>query len=355
MSPGDDRLDELVDPDALSACLRAELGESDTFELTYHDEGHSNELLFVRWGDEEYALRRPPTGTTPESAHDVLREYEVLSALGDAAVPVPEMVFACEDHDVIGSDFFVMERLDGTVIHNDTGEPGRFGEPAHRRRVGTELAETLAAIHAVDYERVGLGDYGRPEQYLSKQVSLWRAQLEGTLERTDRTLDPLRTAGDWLADAVPEQSGPTLVHGDYKLDNVMFAPGTPPEIVGVFDWEMSTLGDPLADVGYMLFNWGPASDDLAVPELFPPFTDREGYPSRQELVELYEAASGREYRHDRFYRALAGFKLATALEAFYARYLEGTTSDPMYPALEEGVPELATRVERIIDGAEPLD
>ncbi|MDS0476950.1 phosphotransferase family protein [Natrinema sp. 1APR25-10V2] len=354
MSDVNDHLDSLVDTDALSEYLATELGDTESFDVSYHDEGHSNEIIFFNWGDGEYALRRPPSGKTPESAHDVLREYEVLSALSETAVPVPETVFACNDHSVIGSDFFVMQRLDGTVIHNDTGEPSRFAEPEYREQISSELVETLAKIHDVDYERIGLGNFGSPEKYLSKQIALWTNQMEQCFKRSGREIDALRDTAEWLADSIPEPIEPTLVHGDYKLDNVIFSSGTPPEIIGVFDWEMSTLGDPLADVGYMLFNWEHGTDNPAVPELFPQFTEYEGYPSQRELVEMYEDASGRTYRHDRFYRALAGFKLGTALEAFYARYLEGTTTDSMYPSLEAGIPELANRIQRIIDGKEPL-
>lgn len=355
MSDQNDHLNRLIDGKALSEFLSERLGFEDELDIEYHDKGYSNEVLFFDWDGQGYALRRPPAGETPASAHNVLREHEVISALAETSVPVPETVVVCDDDSIIGSDFFVMKRLDGTVIHNDTGEPDRFGTPAHRERIGSEMVTTLVTIHDVDYERVGLGEYGDPEAYLSKQVGLWTHQMEESFSRSGREVDALRAASEWLDDSIPEPSDTTLVHGDYKLDNVMFGPGTPPEIVGVFDWEMSTLGDPLADVGYMLFNWTHGSEESSVPELFPRFTPKPGYPSQQELVQMYEETSGRTYRHDRFYRALGGFKLATALEAFYARYLDGTATDPMFPLLEDGVPELAARVQRIIDGEEPLN
>jgi len=354
MSDQSDHLERLVDEEALAAFLADHLGGEDDLDIEYHDQGHSNEVLFFDWDGEPYALRRPPAGETPESAHNVLREYKVLSALSETSVPVPEIVLACEDNSVIGSDFFVMRRLNGTVIHNDTGEPDRFSMPADHERIGTELVTTLAAIHDVDYERVGLGDYGDPTAYLSKQVNLWTHQMEKAFDRSEREVDALRSASEWLVDSIPASTGSTLVHGDYKLDNVMFGPGTSPEIIGVFDWEMSTLGDPLADVGYMLFNWTHGSEESSIQELFPSFTTNPGYPSQADLIRMYEAETGRTYHNDHFYRALAGFKLATALEVFYARYLDGTTTDPMFPLLKEGVPELGERIRRIIDGAEPL-
>lgn len=355
MSNSNEHLERLIDEEALAAFLTEHIGPADELEVEYHDEGHSNEVLFLEWGDQSYALRRPPAGKTPESAHNVLREHKVISALAETEVPVPETVAACDDHSVIGSDFFVMKRMEGTVIHNDSGEPDRFKTASHREQIGSEMVETLATIHDVDYERVGLGEYGNPDTYLSKQVGLWTHQMEQGFERSGREVDALKAAADWLEQSIPASADATLVHGDYKLDNVMFGPGTPPRIVGVFDWEMSTLGDPLADVGYMLFNWTHGNEESSIPELFPRFTAEPGYPNQSDLVRMYEEASGRRYQHDRFYRALAGFKLATALEAFYARYLDGTTTDPMFPQLERGVPELAARVQRIIDGEEPLE
>lgn len=355
MSDSNDHLSQLIDEEAFAEFLTERVGPADELDVAYHDEGHSNEVLFIEWGDQSYALRRPPAGKTPESAHNVLREHKVMAALADTAVPVPETVAACNDHSVIGSDFFVMKRMEGTVIHNDAGEPDRFQTAAHREEIGSEMVQTLATIHDVDYERIGLGEFGNPDAYLSKQVDLWTHQMEQSFERSGREIDALKAAAEWLAQSIPASGDAALVHGDYKLDNVMFAPGTPPRIVGVFDWEMSTLGDPLADVGYMLFNWTHGSVESSIPELFPRFTTASGYPDQRDLVEMYEEASGRTYDHDRFYRALAGFKLATALEAFYARYLDGSTTDPMFPQLEHGVPELADRVQRIINGEETLE
>ena len=348
-------LDRLVDEDALAAYLEEELGPAGRFAVERHPEGHSNETLYVTWGDRELVVRRPPPGETAETAHDVLREYRVTSALSETAVPVPEPVLACEDHTVLGCDFYVMEHLAGDVIRDE--EPDRFANPASRERIGRELVDTLAAIHAVDYESVGLGDFGRPDGYTERQVERWQKQLDWAFETTAdrREVPELERVGAWLADNLPDEHPHALVHGDYKLDNVMFAPGTPPEVVGVFDWELSTLGDPLADVGWMLLFWHDEGDpEPSMPELMPTFMARDGYPSRGDLVDRYERVAGRSLENARFYRALAAYKMAALGEMFYARHLNGDSDDPLYPRMESQVPALASRAIDIVEGDAPL-
>ncbi|WP_135807120.1 phosphotransferase family protein [Halorussus marinus] len=350
-----DYFDRLVDEQALREYLADRLGEPDDYAVAHHEEGYSNETLFVTWGDRELVVRRPPPGETADTAHDVLREYRVLDALGETAVPVPTAVLACEDRSIIGSDFYVMERIEGDVLRRR--EPDRFGSVDHRRRVGEELVDGLAEIHAVDYEAVGLDDFGRPAGYTERQVERWTKQLQWAFERTadERAVPQLRRVGEWLAQHCPADHPETLVHGDYKLDNVMFGPGTPPELVGVFDWEMATLGDPRADLGWLLSYWrDPGDPEPATPDLTAAFMEAEGYPTRRELVDRYEAATGIEYAHDRFYRTLAVYKLAALGEMFYRRYLEGNSDDDLYPLMEDRVPALADRAQRIIDGGEPL-
>jgi aminoglycoside phosphotransferase (APT) family kinase protein len=173
----------LVDEDALRAYLEAHLGAADEYAVERHAEGHSNETLFVTWGDAELVLRRPPPGETAETAHDVLREYRVIDALQDTPVRVPTTVLACDDHSVIGSDFYLMERLAGDVLRD--AEPERFATPAHRERVGMELVDALAEIHAVDYEAVGLGEFGHPPGYTQRQVDRWGKQYAWAFEVTE--------------------------------------------------------------------------------------------------------------------------------------------------------------------------
>ena len=351
--------DDLVSADALEAFCQEELGGSPDASLAVerHEGGFSNETLLVEWDGRDLILRRPPVGDHAEGAHDVLREARVMDAVA-GEVPVPEVVATCDDSDVLGSDFVLMERLDGDVLR--TSEPARFATPEHRRAVGERLVDTLAAIHAVDYEAVGLaeGEFGYPEGYLQRQVENFTEQLDWILQKTeqDRKVPHVREVGDWLAENVPDEADYALVHGDYKLDNLMFAPGTPPEVAGVLDWELSTLGDPLADLGWMLVFWRNADDrDIGLPEeLVPQFMEHADYHSRRELVDRYEDRTGRAFTNERFYRGLAAYKVVTTSEAMYYRYLSGDADDPLYPALEEGVPELARRAKRIIEGEEPL-
>ncbi|MFC6904648.1 phosphotransferase family protein [Halalkalicoccus tibetensis] len=345
--------ERLVDEETLASYLEGELGPAERYSVSHHQEGHSNETLFVTWGEKELVIRRPPPGETADTAHDVLREYRVMDALQGTDVPLPDTLLACEDHDVIGSDFYVMARVEGDVLRES--EPERFAN--HREAVGHELVDSLVAIHGVEPEAVGLGEFGRPAGYTDRQVERWGKQIEWASQVTseERAVPTLGKVGDWLEANRPESHPHTLVHGDYKLDNVVFAPGTPPNLVAVLDWEMSTLGDPLADLGWMLSYWrDPKDPEPAVPELTSRFMEREGYPTRRELVARYEEATGIEFEDERFYRALAVYKLAALGEMFFRRYLEGNSDDPMYPKMEERVPALAERARRIVEGEEPL-
>ena len=349
-----DYLDRLYDRDALAAFLERAVSPGGDLRVEYHQAGHSNETLFLEWGGRDLVLRRPPAGDTADSAHDVLREHRVMAALADTDVPVPGMVAACDDHGVIGSDFYLMERLSGDVIRDS--EPQRFADPEQRQRLSETFVDTLAAIHTVDPAAVGLDDVGHPEGYTERQVERWTAQFEWAAEVTaeERAVPNLHDVADWLSANVPDGYDHALVHGDYKLDNVMFGPGTPPELVGVFDWEMCTRGDPSMDLGWLLVDWVEPKDPPIDDPLRSGITTRPGYPTRRELLDRYEAKTGRTFAHERFYRTFGAFKSASACEMMYRRYLEGNSEDPAYAAMESRVPAMAERALRIADGEEPL-
>jgi len=347
---------ELVDRERLRAFLAAELGETDEFDVQRHDQGFSNETLFVTWGGQDLVIRRPPPGETADTAHDVLREYEVVDALQDTAVPVPETIAATEDSEVIGVPFYVMERLPGDVIR--FSEPDRFETPAQRQRVGEEMIDTLAAIHSVDSEAVGLGEFGNPAGFTERQVERWTEQFEWAFQETtaEREVPEIAEMGEWLADNVPADPAPTLVPVAYKLDNVIFGPGTPAELTGVLDWEMSTLGDPLTDLGWLLFFWLEDSADLPslMQTMAPVFLADDDYPSRADLLDRYEDQTGITVRNLKFYRVLAVYKMAALGEMFYARYLMGNSDNTFYAMMEDGVPQLAARGVELIEGEHPL-
>ena len=293
-------------------------------------------------------LRRPPRGAFLPTAHDVMREHRVLSALADTPVRTPRPVVACEDESVIGAPFYLMERVEGVVIRDRLPN---WATEAERGRIGDELVEALVELHAVDWHEVGLQGWGRETGYLDRQLKRWSGQLELTMPLT-RPLPGLEEAGKWLGEKKPESPPSTIVHGDYKLDNVVLHDGAPTGIVGILDWEMSTIGDPIADLGYLLSFWRDPGEqaDRVLSEQFD-LTRQPGFPSRDELAECYAERSGRHIENVTWYEVLATWKLAILLEGSYARHLAGVTDDPFFALLEEGVPALARRALKVAHAA----
>jgi len=344
-------LEPLVDPFALDRYLRAHLPEvaggrredaegERSIEIERHVAGHSNETFIVRLDGQEWILRRPPRGAFLPTAHDVGREYRVLSALAGTGVPVPRPLLMCEDTSVIGAPFYLMERVEGAVIRDTLPEAFAEDVPS-RRAIGEELVDALVELHAVDWREVGLEGFGKPSGYLERQVTRWKGQLALT-EPLTRPLPDLHNVGAWLEDHLPPTGDPTIVHGDYKVDNVAFRPDPPARLVAIFDWEMSTLGDPLADVGWMLSFWRTTEDPSEFILDEQTVTRLPGFQPRDELLARYESRSGRQIGDLAFYMALATWKLAILLEGSYARHLAGLTDDPFFARLDEGVPALAS-------------
>jgi aminoglycoside phosphotransferase (APT) family kinase protein len=339
-------LPPLVDEARLAGYLEEHLPGEGDLVVERHQAGHSNETFFVARGSDRYVLRRPPLGAFLPSAHDVGREYKVLSALDPTSVRTPRTFLVCDDESVIDAPFYLMERVDGVVIRTEV--PGFLTEE-HRASIGEELVDTLIELHAVDPAACGLEGFGKPSGYLERQLRRWRGQLELTLPHT-RPLPELEKIGDWLSAHLPGSGDSTIVHGDYKLDNVMFAPDLPPRIVAILDWEMSTLGDPLADLGWMVSFWREPGDDAG--DLFAEtsrVTELPGFSSRAELVERYATATGRDVSKLNWYMVLAIWKLAILLEGSYARHLAGMTDDPFFALMDRGVPALADRALQVAD------
>jgi aminoglycoside phosphotransferase (APT) family kinase protein len=337
-----DPLPQLVDEKALEAYLNEHLKGDAELVVQRHQAGHSNETFIVSRGQlQEMILRRPPLGAFLPSAHDVAREYRVLSGLQGSPVRVPQTLVLCEDESVIGAPFYLMERIHGIVIRDQI--PEQFTEE-HRKAIGEELVDALVELHAVDPAEYGLDTFGRPTGYLERQLKRWKGQLELTLPFT-RPLPDLERVGEWLHENLPPSAPTTLVHGDYKLDNVMFAEKPPAKLISILDWEMSTLGDPLADLGWMVSFWlepGDVSDDDVFSRTTR-VTTQPGFLKRDDLIERYASATGRDVSHLGWYVVLAIWKLAILLEGSYARHLAGMTDDPFFAHLETGVPDLAKR------------
>ncbi|MFI1017227.1 phosphotransferase family protein [Streptomyces sp. NPDC020965] len=277
--------------------------------------GRSNLTYAVTDGTDRWVVRRPPLGHVLATAHDMRREHRVISALHPTAVPVPEPVLLCEDDTVLGAPFYVMEFVPGTP-YRTAGELAPLG-PERTRTTVLGLLDTLVDLHAVDPESVGLGDFGRPDGFLDRQLRRWGKQLDASHSRDLAGISELRAS---LGRALPRSPAPTVVHGDYRLDNALV--GADDRITAVLDWEMSTLGDPLTDLG-LLAMYGtelPASDTPISTTASAP-----GHPSTAELVERYADRSGRDTSAIPWYTAFAWFKLAVILEGIHYRYTLGRT------------------------------
>ncbi len=301
-------------------------------------EGHSNVTYLVRRGDAEYVLRRPPRPPLPPSAHDVLREARLLEALARTAVRVPKVLLTSADESIIGAPFYVMERVHGDVITSSV--PEALDTEDERRRIGEQLVDALVELHAVDFAAAGLEGFGKPTGYLDRQLRRFGGLWEHNKTREIETLDRVSA---WLAEHKPGSGPATIVHGDYRLGNTMFAAGAPATLVSIFDWELATIGDPLADLGYLTATWAQADDGEDTMLSFGSVTRRPGFSTREELIARYEEGSGRSMSSVNWYGALALWKAAIFLEGSYKRRLAGTTDDPFFDLLDHGVPALAER------------
>jgi aminoglycoside phosphotransferase (APT) family kinase protein len=313
-------------------------------------EGHSNvTYLLERDSGPELVLRRPPRPPLPPSAHDVLREARLLKALEPTPARVPRVLAVCDDEAVIGCPFYVMERVQGEVIVSDT--PPALDTPEQRRRVGEQLIDALVEIHAVDWRAAGLEGFGKPTGYLERQLRRFGGLWD--LNKT-RDIPAVERVGAWLSENIPNQDPPTpatIVHGDYRLGNTMFAAQSPAQLVAVFDWEMATIGDPLADLGYLCMFWTEATDpEGGLREHLGKVTRAEGYPTRAELIDRYESLTGRSMKELRWYTTLALWKSVVFMEGNYKRAIAGTTDDPYLKQFGEGVLELARQAEEVAHG-----
>ena len=348
------RQGEELDWRALDAYLRERLpgqladGALDPaapLEVEQFPGGHSNLTYCVRFGGLEFVMRRPPFGPVAPTAHDMPREYRLLAAIHPHFGLAPKPYLLCEDAGVIGAPFYLMERRRGIVVRQTV--PPEIGEDLGlRRRISESVVDTLAAMHAVDIHSTGLAGIGKPVGFVRRQIEGWAGRWERS-KTTD--LAEMNETARWLLDHMPpEPAVHTLVHNDYKLDNLMLDAQDPSRIVAILDWEMCTVGDPLVDVGLLLCYW-PQADD---PEVFAgslrAVTQLPGWMTRAELVERYASQSGRDLSEIRYYHTFAVFKLAVVIQQIYYRYHVGQTNDARFADFDKRVEALARMARSMI-------
>jgi aminoglycoside phosphotransferase (APT) family kinase protein len=307
--------------------------------------GHSNLTYLLRFGDQEFVMRRPPFGPVPPKAHDMAREYHILEALHPVFPLAPQPMVLCEDATVIGSVFYIMERRHGLVVRYDE-PPELAGQSAMRRRVSEALVDTLAELHAVDIAAHGLTTLGKPAGFVERQVRGWSERWHGSQTSELPEMDALAA---WLAERLPpDPARPTVVHGDFKLDNVMLDPHDVKRIVAVFDWEMSAMGDPLVDLGILL-GYCVHTSTLSQHDALTSVTNRPGWLTRDEIVQRYAARTRFDLTNVTFYEVFAVFKLAVVLQQIFFRYHRGQTDDSRFATLDSRVTWLARIATRLAE------
>ena len=326
----------------------AEAGELRAIELIAG--GRSNLTYRLDLSRAPLVLRRAPLGHVLPTAHDMAREYRVLTALQGTDIPVPAPVAFCPDPDVVGAPFYLMEYVDGLVLRSR--EDGEQLDPGQARQLCEQLAQMLAAIHGLDPEAVGLAGFGRPDGYLARQLARWQRQWELSATRPMPGYD---TLVERLTAGLPESAEGTLVHGDFRLDNMLVTLGQQPAIAAVVDWEMSTLGDPLADLGLTLMYWAdPGEKDWLEINVGAGVTSLPGFLSRAGLAARYAELTGRDISGIGYYMAFGCFKLAVVLEGIHARFLQHKTVGEGFEREGPAVPVLIERAHQMLD-AGPLD
>jgi aminoglycoside phosphotransferase (APT) family kinase protein len=312
--------------DRLAAFLDDALGDRAPLVAEPMAGGGSCEVFALTRGGERWVLRRAPARASSATAHDVTREFRILDAIKDSGARVPRPVVACDDPSVFGAAFYVMERVDGVPIRSGIPEAWT-GHPEQQHRAFEELLDAIAEVHVVDWQAAGLGGLGHPARYLERQVPRWLAQLESY---DGRELAAAHRLGGWLDANRPPDQAPALFHGDYKADNVLYAPDSPPQLLAIVDWEMASIGDPLVDVAWaMIFHPGPGKA-LSLGVHGAHAFDADRVPPAEQLLARYAARSGRDLTHMRWYDVFARWKLAIALEGSYVKWQRGESAKPVH-------------------------
>lgn len=330
----------------LEAYLQQHLPEfSGPLVVEQFPRGHSNLTYLLRAGEDEMVLRRAPFGNAVKSAHDMGREYRVLSKLSAVYPPAPRPLLFCDDPEVVDVPFYVMERRRGVILRQQLPAGLTIDSPT-ARRLSTALIDNLANLHSLDYSAAGLGDLGKPEGYVTRQVTGWAERYDKA--RTD-DLPAMDRVGRWLAESLPGESGSALIHNDFKYDNLVLDAGDLTRIVAVLDWEMATVGDPLMDLGTTLGYWVEADDPPPLRLAATGPTALPGNLTRRELVARYTEQTGREVANVVFYYAFGLYKIAVIVQQIYARYVRGHTQDARFARLNALVAVLAAQADRAVE------
>lgn len=331
------RKDEELDLTRLATWLANKLpGAEDPEKLMIRQFGGgvANLTYLIKYSKVEYVLRRPPLGKLAKSSHDMSREHKVLSVLHKQFSKVPKSFLFCDDPAIIGAPFFVMERKKGLVIRKRFPDSYKsIGDAGFQ--ISEALVDALAELHQVDYEAIGLQDLGRPEGFIKRQIEGWYKRWGAAkVEEYEK----MSKVYEWLLTNIPTTTTYSLVHNDYKLDNVMLSPEDPSTIISIFDWDMCTLGDPLSDLGAMLTYWTEPDDPAYFQGISMMPNGDFGFMTREQLVERYEKKTGRKITNINFYHALGLFRLVVIIAQIYVRYVRKQTSDPRFKALGDVVP-----------------
>jgi aminoglycoside phosphotransferase (APT) family kinase protein len=339
---------EELDVGILRDFLREKLPEAgDLTVIEQFPGGHSNLTYLLHCERGEYVLRRPPFGPVPPKAHDMAREFRVLEAVSPLFLQAPSVYLLCEDKAVLGAVFYLMERRRGVVLRRDAAPEFALIQD-YPQRASAAFIDCLAELHSIDIRRHGLDSLGRPEGFLERQVRGWTQRWE----RAKTTeLPQMHRLSRWLAEHLPASPPPTIVHNDFKLDNVMLDPGNPGRITAVLDWEMATAGDPLVDLGIVLCYWPQPDDPRVRREAISPLTTQPGWFSRQQLLDRYQTRTGIGLSGICYYEVFGVFKLAVVLQQIYYRYCVGQTRDERFRDFDARVRGLADAAVLVMEAA----
>ena len=330
-NPTSVRQGEELPMERLSEFLHRRWPNAGALTVEQFPHGHSNLTYLLHLGSQELVLRRPPFGNQVASAHDMGREYRILSRLHAVypAAPLPELY--CDDESVLGCPFYVMERRRGLILRK-TLPTGVSIDPDLAHRMSCALIDNLALLHSINYQQAGLAELGKPEGYVQRQVAGWTKRYAQAKTSEVESMDRVTR---WLAENLPPESGTAIIHNDYKYDNVMLDANDLTKIVAVLDWEMATIGDPLMDLGTSLGYWVEAKDPMTLQRAAFGPTALPGSLTRRELVDRYQEKTGKAVDHALFYFCFGLFKLAVIVQQIYARYVRGHTTDPRFAQLDQ--------------------